>query len=94
MVKEDVGRLRLVIGQSGNQEKGEIMRKVNNRVLVSEDEKGQEVHYTRGDAFHAKKTMCGERLQSISTTYISNPQIKVTCAKCRVIHLAEKIEEE
>ena len=54
------------------------------KVLVSRDEKGQEVHLILGDFLDSRETVCGERLHAINTVHIRNDKISVTCTKCLV----------
>lgn len=49
------------------------------KVLVHDDE-SEDVHYIKGSFLGANKALCGQHLNSISTTHVK--KLGVTCKKC------------
>lgn len=63
------------------------------KILVHDDEDNN-THYVFGNFVSAEKTVCGERLNPISTTHISNDKIPVTCEECKRRSDQEKTTDE
>jgi hypothetical protein len=51
----------------------------DNKILIHDDE-DNDVHII--DYHAVRQTLCGEHLNAISSTYISNEKIPVTCDCC------------
>ena len=59
------------------------------KVLVHVDE-NEDVHYIEGSFLGANKTLCGQHLNSISTTHVR--KVGVTCKKC--LKIVEKTKKK
>lgn len=59
------------------------------KILVHDDD-NEDIHYIKGSFLGANKTLCGQHLNSISTTHVK--KLDVTCKKC--LKIVEKTKKK